>query len=113
MAVQQTDRQRWILGAQDDATPFVEPEDGLAGQVVFQVSNIGSLTVQFEATAQKEASPASIVAVRAENLSNGTFATTATGDGLYRVDAAGLRVRARVSAFTSGSVQVDRAHVIG
>jgi len=45
------------------------------------------------------------VAVQAVPLATGTAATTATAAGLYRVDTRGLvALRARVSAFTSGTI---------
>lgn len=45
------------------------------------------------------------VAVRALNLNTGAVATTATAAGLVQIPVAGLsQLRARVSAYTSGSI---------
>lgn len=46
--------------------------------------------------------------IRAMNMGDGVVAATATAAGLYQLSVAGLAyVRARISAFTSGTVTVE------
>ena len=73
-----------------------------AAAAVFQI--IGSFT----ATVTWEASLTDVwVAVNAVNLNDGTVATTATAAGLFGVNAPGaIRVRARISSWTAGRVNV-------
>ena len=60
-------------------------------------------TITFEA----RLSTGTWVAIRVTNLTTGNAATTTAAAGLYRVDCAGLAVmRARVSAYTSGTIYV-------
>ena len=76
------------------------------GAVAFQVTGTFSATVTFEGTVG-ENEGGTWVAIRAVNQNDGVTATTATAAGLYLVNAAGLTfVRARVSAYVSGSVTV-------
>jgi len=69
--------------------------------ICIQLSGTFSATVTFEATVDNT----NWIAVQATDLNAGTAATTATAAGLYRIDTKGLsQVRARISAYTSGSV---------
>jgi len=81
--------------------------------VVFDVGDLASLvmqvtgtfvgTVTFEATVDQT----NWVAVQTINLNDGTVGTTGTAAGLYACVVAGLKqVRARISAYTSGSITV-------
>lgn len=75
------------------------------GNAVFcaQVQGITTATITWEATIDGT----NWVAVRAENLSDGAEATTATADGLYRITALGLvKLRARISSYTAGTINV-------
>jgi len=74
----------------------------------FQVAGITTATVTFEATVDGS----NWIAVQAVNLNSGTAATTATANGLYRLTALGLiSVRARISAYTSGTITVTAVSV--
>jgi hypothetical protein len=76
------------------------------GAVTFQLSGTFTATVTFEATDENGASP-TWVAIPAENVNSGASATTATAAGIYRISSAGyVLIRARCSAFTSGTVNV-------
>lgn len=78
---------------------------GLCPAVDFQLEDGGSWngTVTFEA----KIGDGPWVALRAEKLDAGTFATTATAAGLYRVVAEGLSaVRCRASTVTGGTLIV-------
>ena len=77
--------------------------DGAFTVLTMQVTGITTATITFEATIDGT----NWVAVLATNLNNGTDATTATANGLYRITCLGLRqVRARISAWTSGTITV-------
>ncbi len=53
------------------------------------------------------------IAVQATSLNDGTAATTATAPGLFRIQAFGLsQIRARVSAYTSGTITVTGRAVV-
>lgn len=87
-------------GTAHDATPS---SDGPYYSCTFQVQGITTATITWEATIDGS----NWVAVRAENLNSGTLATTATADGLYRLTVLGFaQVRARISAYTSGTITV-------
>jgi hypothetical protein len=75
---------------------------GCAGYVVgVQLTGISGETITWEATIDGE----NWVAFRVEPLATGTFATTATANGLYRVEVSGLlKFRARISTGGSGAV---------
>jgi hypothetical protein len=76
----------------------------------FQVTGTFVATITFEATVDD----ANWVSLRATNVSGGATATTATAPGIYSAGVAGLHyVRARISAWTSGSVtcQILALHV--
>ena len=87
-------------GATGNGTPIVSED---LGSVTCQVTGTFVGTVTWEGTVDGT----NWAAVRAEPLSTGTLATTATTTGLYRVACAGLhQVRGRVSAYTSGAITV-------
>jgi len=69
-----------------------------------QVSGTFSATVTFEGTVDG----ANWIAIQMTNLNAGTASTTATAAGLFAGNVAGLlKIRARISAYTSGNVTVD------
>lgn len=68
---------------------------------VFQLAGTWVGTITFEATVDGT----NWVEVLAVNANDDTAATTATANGIYRVIADGMKVRARVSAYTSGTVE--------
>jgi len=76
---------------------------GALTALTLQITGITTATVTFEATIDGT----NWVAVQATNLNTGVVATTATANGLYRLTALGLnQVRARISAFTTGTIYV-------
>ena len=78
--------------------------EGRARTVAFQLAGTFTGTVTFESTVDGT----NWVATGAYPISgSGTAATTATAVGIWRVPAAALSaVRARCSAFTSGTIEV-------
>ncbi len=71
--------------------------------VMFELSGTFVATVTFEGTIEGS----TWVAIRAMRASNGNMATTGTNADLYRAVVTGLKaVRARISAYTSGSLTV-------
>lgn len=98
------------LGA---AEADVTISQGGAGTVTFQLSGTFSATVTFEATNETGANP-TWVAVPAANVNTGATATTTTAAGIYRILASAyLRVRARCSAYTSGTINVVAVASLG
>lgn len=84
--------------AQGNGTPL--DVTGLAW-VVVQVVGITTATITWEATIDGS----TWAGVRATPLATGTAAATATADGLYQLDVRGLaQIRARISAWTSGTI---------
>lgn len=80
------------------------------GGVGVQVTNTFSATLQFEMTIDGT----NWVAVQATSVTTGAVATTATATGIYRFDVVGaLSVRARASAFTSGTATVTLVGMAG
>ena len=78
-------------------------ENGGYTACAFQVTGITTATITWEATIDGT----NWVAIATTNLATGTAATTATADGLFRVTVIGLmQVRARISAWTSGTIYV-------
>jgi len=76
---------------------------GDLASLVMQVVGTFVGTVTFEATVDQT----NWVAIQAVNLNDGSAATTATAPGLYACRVVGLKqVRARISAYTSGSITV-------
>jgi hypothetical protein len=70
---------------------------------VAQIVGITTATITWEATIDG----ATWAGIRATLLSSGTAAATATADGLYQIDLRGLsQVRARISAYTTGTITV-------
>jgi hypothetical protein len=77
--------------------------DGALTVLAMQITGITTATITFEATIDGT----NWVAVQATNLNDGSEASTATADGIYRLTCLGLRqVRARISAWTSGTIYV-------
>lgn len=76
---------------------------GGAGGFHFTGTWVG--TVTFEAKAPGAAST-NWVSILATNVTSDASATTTTGNGIFRVVADGLHVRARMSAYTSGTAVV-------
>lgn len=71
--------------------------------LTMQVTGITTATITFEATIDGT----NWVAILATNLANDTTATTTTADGIYRITVLGLvSARARISAYTSGTITV-------
>lgn len=69
----------------------------------FQITGTWSATITFESTVDDS----TWVAVSATNRASGASATTTTSNGIYNLSATGVRsVRARVSAYTSGTAVV-------
>lgn len=80
-----------------------EIESGALTSLTAQVTGITTATITWEATIDGT----NWVAVQFTNLNDGTAATTATANGLYRATVLGLvSVRARISAWTSGTITV-------
>ncbi len=80
-----------------------ELDGGAMTALTFQVTGITTATITWEAMIDGT----NWVAVQVKNLNSGTEATTATADGLYRFTCLGLmQVRARISAWTSGTIYV-------
>lgn len=97
-------------GATGDGTALeCVPGDGaVLGTAVLQLSGTFTATVTFEATVDDS----NWIAIQGTNLNAGTAASTATAAGLFRFNLAGLsKLRARVSAYTSGNVTVA-AHAV-
>jgi hypothetical protein len=70
---------------------------------VAQIQGITTATITWEATIDGT----NWQGLRASLLSSGTAAATATADGLYQIDLRGLtQIRARISAWTSGTITV-------
>jgi hypothetical protein len=70
---------------------------------VAQIVGITTATITWEATIDGT----NWAGIRATLLSSGTAAATATADGLYQIDLRGLsQIRARISAWTSGTITV-------
>ena len=88
------------LTAADGAVRLSMPA---VGSVAFQITGTFSATITFEASVNGT----DFVAVPATNLNSGAKATTTTATGIYIVHAPGARyIRARVSAYTSGTAVV-------
>lgn len=87
-------------GTAVECTPV---SDGPYYSLTAQVQGITTATVTWEGTVDGS----NWVAIQATNLNSGAAATTATADGLFRLTVLGLRqVRARISAYTSGTITV-------
>jgi hypothetical protein len=98
------------LGAAEAVTPWFGPPHGV-GDVAFQLTGTWVATVTFEACIEGNEASATPIAVSAA-ATPGTLVTTAAANGLFKTQngwAGGLKVRARISAFTSGVVVVRAA----
>lgn len=84
----------------------IEVTDAIRGSylaLTVQITGITTATVTWEATVDGT----NYVAIQATNLNAGTEATTATADGIFRMTVLGFKyVRARISAWTTGTVYV-------
>ena len=103
------------LGAANDALVFTaEGRDGneLSNFLVLQLDDIGTLTISFEARVPGESAWEAIAGTDVTD-STATNVTSTTADGLWRFDVAGLDFRARVSAYTSGTVNATGNFVKG
>lgn len=88
-------------GATGNGTAF---EVGGLAMVTIQVTGTFSGTVTFEGTIDGS----NWVAVLARKVTDGATGTTATAAGIYQVPVSGLgQLRARVSAYTSGSITAE------
>ena len=80
---------------------------GMAVAVLQLTGTLTSLTVTFEASAQRPEDADSWVSIKGQDITAGTFSATATAAGVFRFNVAGLRaIRARVSTYVSGNVTV-------
>ncbi len=87
-------------GATGNGTAIITAD---AAALVMQIAGTFVGTVSFEANIDNT----NWVAIQAVNLGDGSVATTATASGLFGCIVAGLyAVRARVSAWTSGTITV-------
>lgn len=78
-------------------------DDGSLSVLTLQIVGITTAVITFEASIDGT----NYVAIQARNLNTQIIATTATADGLYRINAVGYsNVRARISAWTSGTIYV-------
>ncbi|GEM_PF-3356489 len=74
------------------------------GAATFQLTNTFTATVTFEAATRD----GTWIAIPAVNVNTDARATTASATGIYQVSGSGFnQVRARVSAYTSGTVTVN------
>jgi len=85
------------------AIECIDSSSGAFTMLGMQITGISGDTITFEATIDGT----NWVAVRVENMADGSQATTATADGLYRVVCATWgKVRARVSTYDAGTIYV-------
>ncbi len=78
-------------------------DQGAYKTAAIQIVGITTATITFEATINDS----NWVALRCTPIATGTAATTATADGIYQVDVSALsQIRARISAWTSGTITV-------
>ena len=90
-------------GSLDAANEEVRVAMPSVGSVAFQITATFTATITFEASVNAT----DYVAVSATNLNSGAKSTTATTTGIYIVHAPGARyIRARISAYTSGTAVV-------
>lgn len=95
-----------LTAAEDTSEVFLKDKAGSAAIFQFLGTWVGTIT--FEAKAETAATWVSIMAT---NVATNATATTTTANGVFRVVADGLEVRARMSAYTSGTVNVHKAAV--
>jgi hypothetical protein len=95
------------LDANGEATPWYGVPHGV-GDVAFHLTGTFVATVTFEACVEGNEANATPIAVSAI-ATPGTLVTTAAAAGLFKTQngwAGGLKVRARITAYTSGSVVI-------
>jgi hypothetical protein len=102
-----------LIDAATEATPAKQVSDVYSGYIVFQLEDAGSwsgtLTFQARLTGS-EWKP--IAALDLSDMS--TYATTATAEGLYRVDASGLdEVRVYGTTVSAGGMNIYTKPSIG
>lgn len=96
------------LQALNDVSPWISNEHGIT-DAIFQLLGTFVATITFEACTQGNEANAIPIAVSAL-ATPGTLVTSATAPGIFKTQggwAGGLKVRARISAYTSGSVVVS------
>lgn len=101
------------LGAANDAAT-VSTRDGNPGAVKFAISGTFTGTVVFEGCSDMSLAAASQVwtAIGAKKLIDETIVASVAAAAIVAVPAGGFQgVRARCSAYTSGTIVVDSAHV--
>lgn len=87
----------------DGTALAVQDGNGIFKVAAIQITGITTATVTFEITIDGT----NWVAIKFTNVTSGTAATTATADGIYVADVTGMRqLRARISAWTSGTITV-------
>lgn len=73
---------------------------------VVQVQGITTATITFEVTQDET----NWKAIEARNVTTNAIATTATADGIFAINVAGInQLRCRISAYTSGTITVSGA----
>ena len=83
--------------------PCVGVSGGAFTTATIQVQGITTATITWKATIDGS----NYVAIQATNLNDGTEATTATADGIYRITCIGLtNIMADITAYTSGTITV-------
>ena len=86
-------------------TVNLSPNESNGGAGGFHITGTWVGTITFEAKAP-EAGSSDWVAIPATNMNDDTTSTTTTANGIFRIIADGLHIRARFSADTSGTVVV-------
>ena len=102
VAADSTGETQWYEGHRNDA-----------GIVVFQLVDAGSWngTITFQATVDNNVS--NVRPILATEVGSSTPGTTATAPGIYRIDAAGLKVRAKATTVTGGAMTVTTGYARG
>lgn len=101
------------LDVLNEATDWLDASEALSGSVAYQLTDIGTLTVTFEAK-RIGVADGKEVAVQATNMNTGTAATTATANGIYVINVpAGVLTRVKLTALTGGSVNVWASPSLG
>jgi len=97
-----------LTAAEDVVNSFGIDSQGTGA--VFQFSGTWVGTITFEAKVRGAAST-KFTAIIATNAATLVSATTTAANGIFRVVGDGLDVRARMSAFTSGTAVADSSDV--
>lgn len=95
----------WVRGETESHTATGSTSVGClgCGSIGFQVTGTWTATITFESTLNGS----TWVAVPAYNQADGSSATTTTGNGIFLINGAvHQNVRARVSAYTSGTINI-------